>query len=332
MRRLVTLDDIRAFEGTARPLWIRVSVAAARVWFAFPRRIRVRAEGLQRVPVRGVRAILASNHSHWYDFVPLRCTLFTELGRFAATWIKVRAFQNTAWRFYFARTGNVPLASRGYIISADFLSVHGRKPTEEEYRPLRDHVNGLAKMPRGAIFERLGTLGRDLLGWKFDPEASTYREAVLGCYTTMMRASLQVCGRALQADHLLHVNPQGTASQRLTPGRTGVIQAALALDCCVVPVGISGMCGAFAPYSLRPLGGQIVIRFGEPYRPSREGLREDFQVFDPAHEEKNREYLERQAGILMERINDLCDPEYRRGPEGKSGSGGEGSKGVARFL
>ena len=189
-----------------------------------------------------------------------------------STWIKARAWQNPALRYFLGNSGNIPLASRGYIISGDFQQLLGRKPSDEEYRALRDHLDQGAPLPDGEVFERLQNQRRSLFGSPFNPSERSYREALEQSFGAFMESSLIVAERAVQNGHFPQVNPQGSRSSRITRGKPGAIHIVASLKLPILPVSVLGMRSAMPNQGLRSRGGEIVVRCGEPYRPALEGL------------------------------------------------------------
>ncbi len=319
MKRL-GLEEMREIPANPRRLWVGASVQLTRLIF---RDLDLRVEGLEHLPEGPV--MLAMNHTHKYDFLPIRFALLRARGAHALTWIKLRAWQSAPMRALFERVGNVPLGSKGYVIAADFRETLGRRPTEDEYRALRDHIDG-GPAPEGAFYAALGRGPRSLLGRPFDPRVESWGEAALATYLAMGQISLDAARGAVAAGHHMHMYPQGTLMPRLTPGRIGTLQVAHALGLPILPVGCSGMRETFAPDSLRGPGGTLTLRLGAPFRPAP--LRGPFRAFDPAYEAAHRPQLEAQTQTLMERIAGLVDADYGWGEVAAD----EGRQGVARFI
>ena len=190
--RIMTLDDLSAVDPIARPLWTRTLAAAARVWLRAPRELRIALEG--PMPRTSRPVIYAVNHTHAYDFLPFRAFLYRR-GHEAVTWIKPRAWTDGASGAVFSRTGNVPVASRGSVIAADAHRVWGRRPSDDEYRALRDHVDVGGRLPDTPGFRAILRKERDLLGLRFDPRAHGYRDAVHELFRQMMQRTLALSAR-----------------------------------------------------------------------------------------------------------------------------------------
>jgi 1-acyl-sn-glycerol-3-phosphate acyltransferase len=128
------------------------------------------------------------------------------------------------------------------------------------------------------------------------------------------------------------VFPEGTRSTRLGPGRTGLVQVAQFLGAPIVPVGCNGSDKAYPGNAPISRGGRIVYRVGEPLgvdHPELAPYRTQADVTPFSGEASARYGAQYQAitEIVMERINELLDPEYRYSEEGPGGS-----QGVSRFV
>ena len=303
--------------ATDKALWLMQQVYGG---------VRVELEGT--IPDLREPVLLAMNHSHYYDFMPSRHALWRQLGFKSITFTKARAYQNRLEGLFVKGIGNVPLVSRGYLISADFAVVHGRKPSEEEYRLVREHVDRGRALPSTPAFERLLSEPRDMLDVPFDPRVSSYRDALNARYFEAMQVSVGQARRVIDAGVCLHIYPQGLYSTRLSRGRIGTVQFALALDIPIVPVGFSGMNELFATANMVPRrAGTLTMRFGQPRRVHGEEFA-DFVPFDPAHEQRVRAALERETDALMDAINELLEPSYQWGED----RAGNGRVGVSRFF
>ncbi len=109
--------------------------------------------------------------------------------------------------------------------------------------------------------------------------------------------------------------PQGTRSKRISRGFTGAAQMILATGAPVLPVGASGVDRVFPGGSPIPSAGVATFRIGEILRPGQE-LKpfEEGPVFIPFTPDAKKQDPRFQAltDLLMDRINDLVDPEYQR--------------------
>lgn len=283
---------------------------------------------LEDPPIFTEPVMFAMNHSHYFDFMPSRRALWDQLGIRTVGFVKARAYQNRLERPFLERIGNIPLVSRGYLISADFAGVHRRMLREDEYRALREHVDHGAPLPDEPTYRAVLTQPRDMLDVGFDPGALPYREAIHACYTQAMATTLDHARTVLAAGHSLHIYPQGLYSTRLSRGRIGAVQFAQALGIPIVPIGLSGMNELFTRDHLVPhTRGTVTMRFGAPRRihgPEFDG----FEPFVPREELRLGAVLERETAALMQAINELLDPGYQWGED----INGDGLEGVSRFF
>lgn len=298
---------------------------AVGVWQAMQRvtGTRVVFENLAALPQRP--ALLATNSTQKYDFLPIRAELSRARVR-AVTVTKGKNYHQPVMRFLLERLGVVPLASRGYLLLVDFTQTLGRRPSEDEYRQLRSHVDQGTALP-DALARVLDETPREVLGHRFEPRVERYRAFIRRLYATVMGETLRLASEAVDAGHHVQMYPEGTVSSRLSEGRIGAVQLAWALGLPIVPVGMSGCRGAFVGQSPLLRGGQVTVRFGEPYGLPADLLPPDFVPFDPECEARHQATLKDATGALMARLDALLDPDLRR-ITGAS----DGTRGTRRFL
>jgi 1-acyl-sn-glycerol-3-phosphate acyltransferase len=300
----MNLEDFQRADPFGSPLWSGTVFSLASALFGLTR-TRVVIEGLG--DQLDTPAIVAMNHSHKYDWLPVRHALWTRHRMNLVTWIKARAYRGLEGVFL-RRTGNIPLSSRGYLIASEHHATRGRRPTEAEYRALRAHVDAGEPLP--------DDLQRD----------PGYRAEIRERYAHTMQATLLHARSAMARGHHMHIYPQGSVSSRLTPGRVGVIQAALALELPIVPLAVSGAREAL--WGPIPRGGTITIRVGAARRVAPDLVPQGFRPFHADHEHAQRFALQGEVDRLMERLNALLDPPYRWAPDRLS----DAKRGVARFY
>ena len=325
MANLLTPTQARLMSGKASMPWIHLTALGGKLVFGLQPSLKLELDGVDLIP--DYPCIVATNHTHNYDFLPLRYLFFQRKNIQLSTWIKARAWQGKALIHYLSKTANVPIASRGYVISGDFMKLIGRKPTDQEYRVLRDHLDQGAPLPDGEVFERLQQSPRDIFDTPFSPTQHSYRDAVEACFMEFMDASLEVAQRVLDAGGFQHVNPQGTRSSRLTMGKPGVMHIAAALQVPILPVTILGMRSALPNQGLKSSGGTIVVKCGTPYRPDLSCLSTTYRPF-AVPDGQDQAVIDRALIELMERLNELCDEEHGMRDDYIS----DGKTGVARFL
>jgi len=271
--------------------------------------------------------LVVQNHTHKLDWLAVRSELYLATRREMSSWIKLRGFAEDPFqRFFLARTGNVPISSRGYVIIADHLELFDRRPDENEYRLLRSHIDDGEPLPKNTWAWKIQNTPRRMLGWGFVPKAMPYAEAVRGTYMDMMATSLSLGRRALSKGYLMHLYPEGTISSRLCPGKTGALQVALAMGLQIVPVGLSGMRESFDGLLAKP-GGKLNIRFGDPWV-APEGRYDGFVPFDLDSERQFHRQLTEDTQEIMEHLNDLLEPDYQWMPDLRP----DGKSGIYRFV
>ena len=325
MSKLLTPQRALEVSGQTWAPWLGLTSLLGHSVFGLQRSLKLTFEGEENIP--DTPCIIATNHTHNYDFLPLRYLFYQRRGILMSTWIKARAWQNSLMMHYLSNTGNVPLASRGYIISGDFRETIGRKPSDEEYRVLRDHLDHGSELPKGEVFQRLQRQKRMFLGTNFSPSEHTYRETVERCFEDFMESTLVVAERAVQSGHHQHLNPQGTRSSRLTQGKTGTIHIAARLKLPILPVSVLGMREAMPNQGLKSSGGEIIVRCGEVYTPDLNHLSSSYRPFF-VDKETDQRIIDHELSVLMQKINALCDERYCMQEDYIN----DGKTGVDRFL
>lgn len=308
-----------------QPPWGQMLVAnLGMTWdYRLPRRTHIEVEGLENLP-RDRRVFLAMNHTDRYNYWPLQYVLYRRGHGFTATWVKGKYYENDLLGWFMDQTTNIPLPSRGYVLTTEFRKAVGRPPHDDEYRALRDLANGgtPASLPEAvSAFVAKHGEGGGFFAW-FN-----------GLFDTMSVEVMRITREALENDYHVLVFPQGTRSKRLSRGHTGLVQAAQFLGVDIVPIGCNGCDRVYPGASPFAKGGRVVYRVGAPLRidgpelaPHR--VREPFAPLSDhasgAHEAKFRAATD----IVMNAINGLLDEEYRFGAEQAS----DGVQGVRRFV
>lgn len=324
MLDLALFDRIRL---SARPP-VQRFIADAFLRFDY-RNVDIALEHLERLPAHPV--IFAMNHTDNFNYWPLQYGLHRRFERYTATWVKGKNFEHPAVAAFMRSTNNIPIASRGYLITRDFVATMGRRPEEGEYRALRDAVNHGVPVDDGAVPREVLERPRDMLGRRFDPSRERYHDAVDALFSEMMRQFMRLNRHALDIGLDILVFPQGTRSIRLSRGHVGLIQAALALNATVVPVGCNGSDRVYPGRSLVSKPGRVVYRFGAPLTPedfADLAPKERFEPYSRAAEATHRGAFQALTDRIMERIDGLLDPEYRFAEDRTS----DGTRGTDRFL
>lgn len=298
-------------------------VACLGLWpnYRLPPRVEIVLQDLDRIPEGSV--IYAMNHTDRYNYFPFQYQMWRSVNRFTATWVKGKYYENPLLGKFMELTNNLPTVSRGYLITRDFVSAIKRNPDEDEYAALRKWVDAAAlgdgdEPPELAaeISKPLLTSPRDVLGYAFDPARESYPEYINSIFRLMMELFVDLNQRALDLGLDLLIFPQGTRSVRLIRGHIGLAEMALRFQATVVPVGCSGSDLVYPGASPFGKGGRIVYRFGEPIlhkEMERFHVASDFEPFNPIDEAREREKLQGYVDVVMDRINELVDPQYQFG-------------------
>lgn len=317
----IDLDLMRGIRLSAAPKFqIFLAHTFLRVVFNVPTKTEIVIEGLENIPREPV--FYAMNHTDKYNYWPFQYQLWQRLSRFTATWVKGKYFESKLLSLFLVATNNIPLPSRGYVISTEFRRAEKRPPDAAEYRVLRDLADGVRADAAGAS----DSVKRFLDGGGLARFEESFR--------LMMKAVERITGDALNRLKLdVIIFPQGTRSIRLSKGHTGLAQVAQALGKTIVPIGCSGSDKLYPGGSPWPKGGRVVYRIGTPLPVDGPDLA-PFRVtapFEPLVPEANKAHgakFRAITDVVMARINALVDPPYQYA----EGSSSDGVKEMERFL
>jgi 1-acyl-sn-glycerol-3-phosphate acyltransferase len=298
--------------------------------------IDIQVEGIDKIPNEPV--IYAMNHTDRFNYFPFMYKMWKLKQRYITVWVKGKYYESPIVGAFMELTSNLPTVSRGYIITKDFTLLMGRRPKQAEYDALRALVNEEAA-PDGdpstvdvsAIPTKIFDTKRNILGVDFDPIECSYAVEINRLFTAMMAEFVRLNERSFDLGLDLLVFPQGTRSIRLPRGRTGMMEVALRYKKTIVPVGCNG-CDLVYTGSL-PIGksGKIVYRIGDPIpydELSEFHIPEDYAPFSAEAEHKHRDQFQGAVDLVMDRINDLVDPEYQFSDDLQS----TGVRGTSRFM
>lgn len=298
--------------------------------------VDIQLEGLEHVPDEPV--IYAMNHTDRFNYFPFMYKMWKIKERYMTVWVKGKYYEQPLVAAFMELTSNLPTVSRGYIITKDFALTMGRRPTESEYDTLRklvdrevDPEEDASKVDTSGIPTKLFETKRNILGVDFDPAESSYAVGINRVFDAMMREFVRLNDRSFKLGLDLLVFPQGTRSIRLPKGRIGMMEIALRYKKTIVPVGCNG-CDLVYTGSL-PIAkaGTIVYRIGKPI-PYEElsdfHIDEPYAPFTPAAEHSHRAKFQGAVDLVMNRINDLLDPQYQFSDDLES----TGVSGTARFM
>lgn len=327
MNHPVDLKSLRAMNPIPNRRWTIPSAGIGVALYKLVPGAQVIVENPEALPQRP--AIIAMNHTHFYDWMPLRAPLLFK-GQEFISWVKARAYKDAFVSEFLQHVGCIPVCSRGYVIACDFFDVQKRPPTEDEYRALRDHIDKDTELPEGRVFDSIRTTRRDILGRPFDPDAESWASAVRQTYYELMMITIDKTKRNVERGDHVHIYPQGSIAKNLIPGKIGIIQAALALDLPIIAAGMSGCRESYAHNFPVPMPGQkVTIRFSDtPYVIPRDEFPPNYRPFHPEDEKAHRDKLQRHVDVLMEQLNALLEPEYQWAEDMQS----DAKTGVMRFF
>ena len=289
------------------------------------RNVDIVLEGLESLPATPV--VYAMNHTDNYSYWPLQYALHRRFARYTATWVKGKNFEHPFVAWFMATTNNIPIASRGYLVTRDFVGTLRRRPSEREYRALRSAVDDGRPVDAGAVPPAILSTPRDLFGRWFDPARERYDEALDAVFAEMMGRFVALNRTALSLGLDVLVYPEGSRSLRLSRGHAGIAQVALHLGATIVPVGCSGSNRVYPGKSFSARPGRVVYRFGRPMAP--EAFADlapprSFVPFDRADEARYEPAFQAVTDRAMDALDELLDPEYRYA-EGRACTGTEGT-------
>lgn len=323
---VLDLDRLKRIKLHRRPMGQKlVAELLLRADYRFPRKTEIHIEGLDNIPRdRGV--YFAMNHTDRYNYWPFQYQMYRQGLRFTATWVKGKYYENRFVAAFLDANNNIPLPSRGYVISTEFRERMKRVPTEGEYRVLRamvDDRNSLGLDNEPALAKLVAKDG--------GPEA--FLDHFETTFKAMMNEVVRLTTSALRdLDLNILVFPQGTRSKRLSKGHNGLMQMAQNTGHAIVPVGCNGSDRAYPGGSPLSKGGRIVYRVGKPLELDGPELG-SFRVTEPyvPFSRETAAFEDRFVGattVVMDHINELLDPEYRYSEDRQS----DGVEGRRRFL
>jgi hypothetical protein len=278
--------------------------------FRWPsRKTEIRIENQEHLPPHG-GAIYAMNHTDRYNYWPFQYYLYKNGYGFTSTWVKGKYYQNPAVAWFLDQCNNIPVPSMGYLITKEWLEKTQKKPTAIQYEMTKK--------------------------WLASPEhprpqelTPSTRDHLLETFDSLMDRVTHLSQWTLQNQLSLLIFPQGTRSVRLIPGHGGLAQIAMHTRAPIIPVGCNGSDRCYPGNPPWSKGGVITYRIGKPLTWDGElstfVAQKSFKPFRQ-HDPEDNNKIAGLTTLVMNRINDLLDPEYQWGePETPQ-------KGADRFL
>ena len=192
---------------------------------------KVVVEGIENLPTTG--GFLAMNHTDRYNSWPLQHHLHLSRKEYTCTWVKGKYYLNPLVRTFLLSTNNIPLASRGYVISSRFKKAMNRSPNGEEYRFIRNLLDNNQSL------DQISTASSSLQQFLGD-QPQNRLDALRSDFAGMSNEVIRLNKQAFELGHHILVFPEGTRSIRLGKGHTGLAQMAQRLGVDIVPIGCSG--------------------------------------------------------------------------------------------
>lgn len=309
---------------STRPRSHRATFKLLSLDYRTPPRTRVIVEGIENLPSERP-VFIAMNHTDRFSYGPFMWWMHKQGGhRYLATWVKGKYFSNKVMAWWIARTGNIPIPSRGYLITVTFQKRMGRKPTNDEYRILRD----LLDMKVTAVdVDLTPDMERYLGSW-----TGGFVDDMDALFAEMMAEVMRLHREAFDvARRHIMVFPEGTRSSRLTKGRNGLVQVAQHLGLPIVPIGCNGGEALYPGDAPISKGGTVTFRVGKPLEINgpefgSHRIRADYVPFSRKAAETHGKAFATITDILMDHLSALLDPEFRADPNDVA------DQGAGRFV
>jgi 1-acyl-sn-glycerol-3-phosphate acyltransferase len=330
---MLDLNRLKKLRLHRRPFGqILLADTIMRADYRWPRRTEIVLEGLGNIP-SDRPVFFAMNHTDRYNYWPFQFQMY-QLGlpRFTATWVKGKYYENAVMARFFDSTNNIPVPSRGYVITTEFRKLMKRPPSDAAYRTLRDIVDGKSLPDIASLDEETRAMVERFGDGEPARDTATFRERFDALFDAMMREVVKLNRAALfNYDLNVLVFPEGTRALRLQRGFTGLMQMAQHVGVDVVCVGSNGADKAYPGNSPFSKGGRIVYRIAPPLsldgpELARYRVRDEFTPFTRQASERHGAAFEGATKVMMDRISELLDPEYRA--DGTSTA----TQGSARFM
>lgn len=320
---MLTLERLKNVRLHTRSLGQKMVANLGLVWdYRLPRRTRIDLEGLENLPDEPV--IFAMNHTDRYNYWPFQYVTYRKGLPMTCTWVKGKYYESRLMGWFMDHTNNIPVPSKGYLITVQVRQATGKVPDGDVYRALRTLVD------TGALPDDVPEAVTTFL--ESQGGAAEWRAQIEALFDAMMAEVVRLNARALEIGCNIIIFPQGTRSIRLSKGRIGLAQLAQHLGATIVPVGCNGSDGVYPGGSPFAKGGHIVYRIGAPLPVDHPALAPHrvtapFQPFT-ADAAPYRPQFEAITQVVMDRINNLLDPQYQYAEDAES----DGVQGAKRFV
>jgi len=272
------------------------------------RKVEIVVENHERLP-RNDNVIFAMNHTDRFNYWPFQYYLWRRRGfPYTTVWVKGKYYRNAILAKALDLCNLIPVPSMGYLIEEFYTKKHGRRISKDDYRRVRNAVEG-SDDDREANERNLLETAR-LFDDRFVEFLRDYYEKVMARVGELSLLALFKKGLSII------IFPEGTRGAQLGEGRTGIAQLALHTGKTVVPVGCNHCDTIYPGSSPFAKSGRVVYRVGEPLtlqnalRSFRIG--KPFALLSRESQQRYRSQFEGATRLIMERINDLLDESYRK--------------------
>lgn len=271
-------------------------------------KVDIRIENPERIP-RGENVIFAMNHTDRFNYWPFQYKMWRMKALpWTTVWVKGKYYRNRFLAKGLDWCNLIPVPSMGYLIEEFFMKKTQRRLTKDEYRAVRDVVDG--KYDAGASIPGPAADALRLLGDDFVEYLRDYYEAVMERVAALSRYAL------LEKNLNIIIFPEGTRSTQLGEGRTGIAQLALHTGVKVVPVGCNNSDQLYPGASPVAKSGRIIYRIGEPLSIDKEfkefKISDKFKLLSKESQLKYKDQFEGATRLIMLSIGELLDEKYRR--------------------
>ncbi|HOI74286.1 MAG TPA: lysophospholipid acyltransferase family protein [Syntrophales bacterium] len=271
------------------------------------RKLDIRFENIERIP-RNENVIFAMNHTDRFNYWPFQYKLWRMEYPFTTVWVKGKYYRNAYLAKGLDLCNLIPVPSMGYLIEEFYKKRFGKKIDREEYRKIRDVIDGKfedLEAHRKALAETAHLMG------------DSFVEFIRDLYEKIMARVADLSIYALFEKGLsVIIFPEGTRGSQLGEGRTGIAQVALHTGKTIVPVGCNNSDAVYPGSSPIARSGWINYRIGEPITLDNQlkefRISEKFQLLSRESQQKYREQFEGATTVIMKSINAQLDEKYRR--------------------
>ena len=285
---------------------ILVKRTIMRADYRFPRRTHITVDGLKHLDNQEPM-LLAMNHTDRFNYLPFMRKLDLLGYPPLAPWVKGKYYQNRYLSQFLCMACCIPVPSRGFLLTLDWLARTGRQPNKAEYRQLR--LLGDGEWHAGLELESSVS---DYLEQGPGGTPAAYFERFQEHFEGLTAEVVRINKEAMQLGYRPLIFPQGTRSRPLTQGFSGIVQMALHMGVRIVPVGVSGSDICYPGDNPFSRGGHVHYSIGEPFDPgAHPGAPKDFIPLTIRASRDHGPEFENLTAKLMHRINGLLPSEYQ---------------------